>query len=72
MAVTGDKAMIDVRHIDEIDMAAWFWPHFKPWELCSPDDKSLKMSERVLDALEDMRAALSAPIHITSAYRTRS
>jgi len=66
-------------HIDNIDLddkmfsgQSWRerWPNFKPYELCSPDTKSLKVYLPALDALQAVRIAFGKPMNITSAYRT--
>jgi uncharacterized protein YcbK (DUF882 family) len=44
------------------------WPNFAPEELCSRDF-SLRVDERALDALQDIRSAWGKPMFITSAYR---
>lgn len=47
------------------------FPNFQPWELCSPDDKSLLVNIPAITALQNIRFDFKRPMHVTSGYRTR-
>lgn len=65
---------ITASHWNQVDLAVWMarWPNFHPSEVCSPDNKSIKIYLPFMDALQMIRDDFGRPMHMTSVYRTIS
>jgi hypothetical protein len=56
-------------HPGAVPAADWTWPHFTPKELACPCCGEVCVRPDALDALERLRAALDAPLHVNSGHR---
>lgn len=71
MAPTADLEG-DYAHYSEVDQEAWSerWPNFSPREIACRGTGRLKVNERALDCLQNLRDRLGVPMTINSAYRS--
>lgn len=70
LVLTG-AAVVRFAHWRDVPLDAWRsrWPNFLPSEIASKGDGSLVMVPLALDRLQAMRADVSRPFTLSSAYR---
>ena len=53
-----------------IEPEHWPWKDFSPYEMSCRGDGSLKIDERLMDALQAIRAEVGFPMPVSSGYRS--
>ena len=61
--------ILEFPHFAEVRSADWPWANFKPIEIASRGDGSIRIESDAMDALQELRDRLGTALRINSAYR---